>query len=63
MLLVRGMDVSTVLLRLLVGWGFVPVPSPGSPIASGKPEGRRKEEEEEKVKIKDKSGEWVWMYK
>ena len=36
------MDVSTVLLRLLVGRGFVPVPGPGSPIAGGKPEGRRR---------------------
>ena len=43
------MDVSTVLLQLLVGRGFVLVPGPGSPIAGGKPEGRR--EKEEKVKI------------
>ena len=33
------MDASTVSLQLLVGRGFVPVPGPESPIASGKPEG------------------------
>ena len=33
------MDASTVPLQLLVGWGFVPVPGPGSPVASGKLEG------------------------
>ena len=39
------MDVSTVLLRLLIGRGFVLVPGPGSPIAGGKPEGGREEGE------------------
>ena len=48
------MDVLTVLLQLLVGRGFVPVPDPGSPVVGGKPEGRR--ENEEKDKIRDKSG-------
>ena len=33
------MDASTVPLQLLVGRGFVPVPGPESPIASGKPDG------------------------
>ena len=30
------MDASTVPLQLLVGWGFVPVHGPGSPIVGGK---------------------------
>ena len=46
------MDVSTVLLRLLVGRGFVPVPAPGSPTAGGKPEGRREEGEGEDIRIR-----------
>ena len=33
------MDASIVPLQLLVGRGFILVPSPESPIASGKPEG------------------------
>ena len=40
------MDASTVPLQLLVRRGYIPVHGPGSPIASGKPEGRGGEDKE-----------------